>query len=84
MSIILFILHRDLKTENILVSDKNRLIIADFGFSRYQLPHEKSTTFCGSMAYSAPELLKGTGVCFIYLRRNFFSNFGTRKNCVSG
>jgi len=53
------IVHRDLKCENLLLFDRNVLKIADFGFARKILPSELSSTFCGSAAYAAPELLKG-------------------------
>ena len=51
--------HRDLKCENILLSKKNVIKIADFGFARFIEPHEYSKTYCGSAAYAAPELLQG-------------------------
>lgn len=53
------IVHRDLKCENILLSKRNVIKIADFGFARIISPTEKSRTYCGSAAYAAPELLQG-------------------------
>ena len=53
------IVHRDLKCENILLSKRNSVKIADFGFARNIGSSEKSQTFCGSAAYAAPELLQG-------------------------
>ena len=52
-------IHRDLKCENILLSKKNIIKIADFGFARAIEPNELSKTYCGSAAYAAPELLQG-------------------------
>jgi len=54
------VVHRDLKCENVLLSKKNTIKLADFGFARRLAPNELSKTFCGSAAYAAPELLQGT------------------------
>ncbi|XP_014256403.1 testis-specific serine/threonine-protein kinase 3-like [Cimex lectularius] len=58
------IAHRDLKCENVLLSSRDQVKIADFGFSRWcrDLTTNKrilSDTFCGSAAYAAPEILQG-------------------------
>lgn len=53
------IVHRDLKCENILLSNCNQIKIADFGFAREIDKSELSKTFCGSAAYAAPEVIKG-------------------------
>ena len=55
----LSIVHRDLKCENLLLFERHNLKIADFGFARRITTTELSSTFCGSAAYAAPELLKG-------------------------
>jgi len=52
------VVHRDLKCENILLSKKNSIKIADFGFAREIRVGELSETYCGSAAYAAPELLQ--------------------------
>lgn len=58
------ITHRDLKCENILISKKMNIKIADFGFARHCIDnhgHEVlSLTFCGSAAYAAPEIVSGS------------------------
>lgn len=55
------IAHRDLKLENLLLSDNNRLKVGDFGFARYFNVDDPTTalssTFCGSNAYVSPEIL---------------------------
>jgi serine/threonine protein kinase len=51
------IVHRDLKAENLMLDDDKNLKIIDFGLSNDMTGKESLTTQCGSMAYSAPELL---------------------------
>lgn len=55
------IAHRDLKCENILISKKGTLLLADFGFARVcgEENGNFSNTFCGSAAYAAPEVILG-------------------------
>jgi len=53
------IVHRDLKLENIMLSNKDRsLKIVDFGLSKIiKNKYEKMDTVCGTPCYFAPELL---------------------------
>uniref|UniRef100_A0A1I8EW43 Mitogen-activated protein kinase kinase kinase n=1 Tax=Wuchereria bancrofti TaxID=6293 RepID=A0A1I8EW43_WUCBA len=53
------IIHRDLKSPNILVDDSDILKICDFGTS-HQWDKEKSMvmSFCGTAAWMAPEIIK--------------------------
>ncbi|ODV79804.1 Pkinase-domain-containing protein [Suhomyces tanzawaensis NRRL Y-17324] len=54
--------HRDLKLENILLSDKRKTLVklTDFGFVREFNPQNRKflSTICGTTVYMAPELLK--------------------------
>jgi serine/threonine protein kinase len=55
------IIHRDLKLENIMMtdgSDKAVPKIVDFGLSKILGPSEKATEPFGTLSYCAPEVLK--------------------------
>ena len=54
------IVHRDLKCENLLIGPNDSLIVSDFGFATQQPKNRLLTTFCGSYAYAAPEILTGS------------------------
>lgn len=52
--------HRDLKLENVVFFEKLGTVkLTDFGFSNRFCPGQKLDTLCGSLAYSAPEILLG-------------------------
>lgn len=56
----LHVVHRDLKPENVVFFEKLGMVkLTDFGFSNKYNPGQKLETSCGSLAYSAPEILLG-------------------------
>ncbi|OWF41802.1 SNF-related serine/threonine-protein kinase-like isoform X3 [Mizuhopecten yessoensis] len=56
----LHVVHRDLKPENVVFFEKLGIVkVTDFGFSNQFKPGSNLETSCGSLAYSAPEILLG-------------------------
>ena len=75
--------HRDIKIENLLVSQDYTILLSDFNICTSK---ERTRTFCGSLHYMAPEIdphhrryycpkkadIWSTGVCFYYLVTGVF------------
>lgn len=53
------IVHRDLKLENVLLDERCRVKLGDFGFTREYDRGVYMETFCGTTGYAAPEMLQG-------------------------
>ena len=53
------IIHRDIKPENILLDQKSKAYLTDFGWSNYAPNFVRRHTVCGSPLYLPPEMVKG-------------------------
>ena len=52
------LVHRDLKLENILISDEKVVKIIDFGFATICGENSKLSMYCGTPCYMDPDLIK--------------------------
>lgn len=52
------IAHRDIKTENILLSKEMNAKLIDFGLANSYSESNRLKTFCGSPSYLAPEIIQ--------------------------
>lgn len=55
------IIHRDLKSLNLLVDDRYTVKVSDFGLARFKAPSSASymTAQCGTFHWMAPEVIAG-------------------------
>ena len=55
------IIFRDIKLQNILVSNSGNLVITDFGLAKWLRRRQRTYTICGTLAFMAPEVAQGQG-----------------------
>ena len=55
------IIHRDIKPENLLLNEGGRVLLADYGWSNFNMEGDIRKTFCGTPEYIAPEMLMKKG-----------------------
>jgi eukaryotic-like serine/threonine-protein kinase len=53
------IIYRDMKPANVMLDERKRVMLVDFGIARFVAPTQKNVTAIGTMGYAPPELFAG-------------------------
>jgi len=61
------IIYRDLKPENVVIDRDGHIKLVDFGFAKdLQTPQGRTNTNCGTLGFTAPEVLLHGGPGYSY------------------
>ena len=58
------VIHRDIKPDNLIVDSEGHLKLIDFGFAKRLTRDQRTYTNCGTLGYTAPEIIQGVGYSF--------------------
>ncbi|CAG0923389.1 unnamed protein product [Notodromas monacha] len=58
------VVYRDLKPENLMVTETGYIRISDMGFARLLKGYQRAWTFCGTAEYMPPEIIDNIGHAF--------------------
>lgn len=53
------IIYRDMKPANVMIDERDRIVLVDFGIARFVAATQKNVTAIGTMGYAPPELFAG-------------------------
>jgi serine/threonine-protein kinase len=74
------IIYRDMKPANIMLDERDRIVLVDFGIARFVAPTQKNVTAIGTMGYAPPELFAGK----VEARSDIYSLGATMFHLLTG